>query len=307
MKNKKIIIGSRGSKLALIYAEKAREQILNFANEFGIEEVIIKKIITKGDQIQNKRLSEVGGKSLFSKNIEIQLLDKKIDIAVHALKDMPAEETRKLLTNCFLKRNDPREILISRNNKHLKDLASNSIIGTSSYRREFQIKEIRKDLNCKLIRGNVDTRIKKLNDNLYDAIILSYAGIKSLGLTKNISQTFSISEIIPSAGQGVIALQCRDSDEGLIKLLDKINHKHTHNCIKAERNVLKILEGDCETAVGAYANIADNKINLEVELFSLDGSKRFYLKSSKHVDKAYELGIEVGKTLKKISNDSYKK
>jgi len=166
---------------------------------------------------------------------------------------------------------------------------------------------MRKDLECKLIRGNVDTRIKKLNDNLYDAIILSYAGIDSLDLNLNISQTFSTTEIIPCAGQGVIALQCRNSDEKLIELLKKVNHQPTHNSIKAERNVLKVLEGDCETAVGVFASNNGNKINLEAELFSLDGSKRFYLKSSENVDKADELGIEMGKTLKKISNNSYKK
>ena len=307
MKNRKIIIGSRGSKLALIYAEKAREKILNHSKDFGIEEVIIKEIITKGDQVQDKRLSEVGGKGLFSKTIEVELLEKKIDIAVHALKDMPSEETKGLLTDCFLERNDPREILISKDDKYLKDLAPNSIIGTSSFRREFQIKKIRGDLDCKLIRGNVDTRIRKLNENLYDAIILSYAGIDSLGLKQNISQTFSTSEIIPCAGQGVIALQCRDNDEGLIELLKKVDHQSTHSSIKAERNVLKVLEGDCETAIGAFANIEGNKINLEVELFSLDGSKRFYLKSSESIDKAEELGIEMGKTLKKMSNNSYKK
>ena len=307
MKNRKIIIGTRGSKLALIYAEKAREKILKHSKDFGVEEVIIKKIVTKGDQVQDKRLSEVGGKGLFSKTIEVELLEKKIDIAVHALKDMPSEETKGLLTDCFLERNDPREILISKDNKHLKNLVPNSIIGTSSFRREFQIKKIRDDLDCKLIRGNVDTRIRKLNENLYDAIILSYAGIDSLGLNQNISQTFSTSEIIPCAGQGVIALQCRDNDESLIELLKQVDHQSTHISIKAERNVLKVLEGDCETAVGAFANIEGNKINLEVELFSLDGSKRFYLKSSESVDKAEELGIEMGKTLKKMSNNSYKK
>ena len=307
MKNRKIIIGSRGSKLALIYAEKARAKILKHSKDFGIEEVVIKEIVTKGDQVQDKRLSEVGGKGLFSKTIEVELLEKKIDIAVHALKDMPSEETEGLLTDCFLERNDPREILISKDNIHLKDLASNSIIGTSSFRREFQIKKIRDDLGCKLIRGNVDTRIRKLNENLYDAIILSYAGINALGLNQNISQTFSIAEIIPCAGQGVIALQCRNNDEDLIELLKKVDHQSTHSAIKAERNVLKVLEGDCETAVGAFANIEGNKINLEVELFSLDGSKRFHLKSSESIDKAEELGIEMGKTLKKMSNNSYKK
>ena len=307
MKNRKIIIGSRGSKLALIYAEKAREKILSHKKDFGIEEISIKAIMTKGDQVHNKRLSEIGGKGLFTKALEVELLDNKIDIAVHALKDMPSEETEGLLTNCFLERNDPREILISRDNKHLKDLAPNSIIGTSSFRREFQIKKIRDDFDCKLIRGNVHTRIRKLNENLYDAIILSYAGIDSLGLSQNISQTFPTSEIIPCAGQGVIALQCRDNDEDLIKLLKKVNHQSTHSSIKAERNVLKVLEGDCETAVGAFANIEGDKINLEVELFSLDGSKRFHLKSSESIDKAEELGIEMGKTLKKMSNNSYKK
>ena len=307
MKNRKIIIGSRGSKLALIYAEKAKEKILNYSKGFGIEQVIIKEIVTKGDQVQDKRISEVGGKGLFSKTIEVELLEKKIDIAVHALKDMPSEETKGLSTDCFLERNDPREILISKDNKHLKDLDPNSIIGTSSFRREFQIKKIRNDLDCKLIRGNVDTRIRKLNENLYDAIILSYAGIHSLGLNQKISQTFSTSEIIPCAGQGVIALQCRDNDKGLIELLKQVDHKSTHSSIKAERNVLKVLEGDCETAVGAFANIEGNKINLEVELFSLDGSKRFHLKSFESIDKAEELGIEMGKTLKKMSNNSYKK
>ena len=212
---------------------------------------------------------------------------------------MPSEETRGLLTDCFLERNDPREILISKDNKHLKDLTSNSIIGTSSYRREFQIKKIRDDLNCKLIRGNVDTRIRKLNENLYDAIILSYAGINALGLNQNISQIFSTSEIIPCAGQGVIALQCRNNDEDLIELLKKVDHQSTHSAIKAERNVLKVLEVDCETAIVAFASIEGDRINLEVELFSLDGSKRFYLKSSESVDRAEELGIEMGKTLKR--------
>ena len=307
MKNKKIIIGSRGSKLALLYAGRAKVQILNFSADFGIEDVSIKKIITKGDIIQNTRLSEVGGKGLFSKTIEEELLDEKIDIAVHALKDMPSDETKGLITNCFLQRNDPREILISKDNKHIKDLASNATVGTSSFRREFQLKKIREDLNYKLIRGNVDTRIKKLKDNLYDAIILSYAGIQSLNLKENISQTFSTSEIIPSAGQGVVALQCRENDKELINLLSKVNHQLTHSCVLAERNVLKVLEGDCETAVGVIANIDRDTINIEAELFSLDGEKRFYHKASKNLSSAYELGKEVGEILKKESKNSYKR
>ena len=304
MKKKKIIIGSRGSRLALIYADRAKNEILKVHNTQDIE---IKSITTEGDKILDRRLSENGGKGLFCKKIEEELLEKKIDIAVHSLKDMPSEETEGLLTNCFLKRNDPREILISKENKKIEDLNSNAIIGTSSFRREFQLKKMRVDLNYQLIRGNIDTRIKKLNNGLYDAIILSYAGIKSLNLNQNISQTFSTSEIIPSAGQGVIALQCRKDDSNLIDILKNVNHQLTHNCILAERNVLKILEGDCETAVGAFARIENNKIYIEAELFSIDGKKRFYNKASKNIEQALELGKEVGEILKKESKNSYKR
>ena len=304
--NKKITIGSRGSKLALIYAQKAKDKIIQNTN-IKDEDIIIKEITTKGDQVQDMRLSEVGGKGLFSTNIEKELQDKKIDIAVHALKDMPAIETAGLRTNTFLKRNDPREILITQSGKKLNELKINSIIGTSSYRREFQIKKIRSDLNCKLIRGNVDTRIKKLNDGLYDAIILSYAGIKSLDIEDKITETFSIEEIIPSAGQGIIALQCRDNDIEIISILDGINDIETSLRAHAERNVLKVLEGDCETAIGTHAIIEGDQITLQAELFSLDGKQRFFEKKSSKINNARELGKELGEILKTKSNNSYKR
>ena len=307
MKWKKIIIGSRGSKLALIYAERARKKILKISSEYGIEDVEIKKITTSGDLNQKDRLSDIGGKGLFSKQIENELLENKIHIAVHALKDMPSDETDGLITNCFLERNDPREVLISRDKKLFKDLDKNSIIGTSSFRREFQLKNLRNDLNYKIIRGNVDTRIKKLNDKIYDAIILSLAGINSLNFNNHISQIFSINEVIPSAGQGVVALQCREGDNDIIEILKKINDQKNYQCIIAERNVLKVLEGDCETAIGVISTINNNKITLEAELFSLDGTKRYYHKETKDIDYASELGLEVGEILKKESKGSYKK
>ncbi|MDA9631106.1 hydroxymethylbilane synthase [Candidatus Pelagibacter sp.] len=304
--NKKITIGTRGSKLALIYAQNAKDKIIQNSN-LNKEDIIIKAITTKGDQIQDIRLSEVGGKGLFSTTIEKELQDKKIDIAVHALKDMPAIETDGLRTDTFLKRNDPREILITKDKKKLKELKTNAVIGTSSYRREFQIKKIRKDLNCKLIRGNVDTRIKKLNDGMYDAIILSYAGIKSLKIEDKITEAFSTEEIIPSAGQGIIALQCRNDDGKIISVLEKVNDQETFERAHAERNILKVLEGDCETAVGAHAIIEGDKITLEAELFSLNGDQRFYEKKSSKIENAKELGNEVGQILKIKSNNSYKK
>ena len=307
MKSKKIILGSRGSKLALIYAEKAKEKILKVSNEFNIKGVEIKKITTAGDLNQNDRLSEIGGKGLFSSKIEKELLENKIHIAIHALKDMPSDETEGLSTNCFLERNDPREVLISNNKTKFGSLDQNSIIGTSSYRREFQLKNKRSDLNYKLIRGNVDTRIKKLGDNLYDAIILSYAGISFLNLNEYISEIFSTDIIIPSAGQGVIALQCKSDDVYIKNILKKINDEETFNRVQAERNVLKVLEGDCETAVGAISTINSENITLEAELFSLDGKERFYCKSSKDIKHAAELGMEIGENLKSQSKGSYKK
>jgi hydroxymethylbilane synthase len=302
---KKLTIGSRASKLALIYAQVAKDKIVAKTN-LKDEDIIIKEIVTKGDEVQNVRLSDLGGKGLFSSNIEKELQNKNIDIAVHALKDLPAVETDGLKTDAFLERNDPREILIASRGKKLKELKSNAIIGTSSFRREFQIKKIRDDLNFKLIRGNVDTRIKKLNDGLYDAIILAYAGIQSLKMNDQITEIFSVEDIIPSAGQGIISLQCREDDSETVSVLKKINHEETYQRATAERNVLKVLEGDCETAVGAHAVVKKNKIILEAELFSLDGSQRFYEKKSSKVEDAKELGKEVGEILKIKSKNSYK-
>ncbi len=304
--NKKITIGSRGSKLALLYAQKAKDDIIR-NTELSNEDIVIKKITTKGDQVKDSRLSEFGGKGLFSSSIEKELQEKRIDVAVHALKDLPAIETDGLITDIFLERNDPKEILISRDKKKLKELDLNSIVGTSSYRREFQIKKIRPDINCKLIRGNIDTRLKKLKEGQYDAIILSLAGIKYLQLENEITEIFTTKEIIPSAGQGIIALQCRENDKDIISLLKKINHEETYKRAHAERNILKVLEGDCETAIGAYSIIDGENIILEAELFSLDGSKRFYEKKIENIVKFREVGKEIGQILKKKSNNSYKR
>ena len=303
--NKKIIIGSRASKLAILYAQKAKDTIIQ-NTDVSESDIVIKKITTKGDQVKDVRLSEFGGKGLFTNNIEKELQDKNIDVAVHALKDLPGIETDGLITDTFLKRNDPNEILISRNKKKLKELDIKPIVGTSSYRREFQIKKIRPDVNCKLLRGNDETRINKLKEGQYDAIILSLAGIKYLHLENEISQKFTTKEIIPSAGQGIIALQCREDDQEIISLLKKINHNETYKRAHAERNILKVLEGDCETAIGAHSIIDGDNIIIEAELFSLDGSKRFYEKKIGKTTKFKEIGKEIGLILKTKSNNSYK-
>ena len=303
MKRGKIIIGSRGSKLALIYAEKVRIKL----KEVFSEVIEIKKIVTSGDENQKDRLSNLGGKGLFSKKIEKELIEKKIDIAVHALKDMPSIETQGLITNYFLKRNSPNEILISNKNIKFKDLKPKAVVGTSSYRREYQLKNKRSDLIYKLIRGNVDTRIKKLEEGIYDAIILSKAGVDALNLNNKITEEFTTDELIPCAGQGIIAIQCRVNDLEMKELLEGINDNETRILANTERQVLKILEGDCDTAIGTFSNIEGNNINLAVELFSVDGKKRYFIKDMKNKNLAVELGNEVAEVLKVKSEGSYKR
>jgi len=303
MKREKIIIGSRGSKLAMIYAENVKAKL----KEVFSKDVKIKTIVTSGDENQKDRLSNLGGKGLFSKKIENELLENKIDIAVHALKDMPSIETEDLETNYFLKRNSPNEILISNYKIKFNDLKPNSIVGTSSYRREYQLKNKRSDLDFKLIRGNVDTRIKKMENGDYDAIILSKAGIDSLEINSKITEKFTTDELIPCAGQGIIAMQCRSSDLEIKQLLEKINNTHSRICANAEREVLKILEGDCDTAIGVFSNINDNNISLSAELFSVDGKQRYFVKETKEIKLAKELGRELGEKLKSQSKGSYKR
>ena len=302
MKRSNLVIGTRGSKLAIIYAENVKSKLKKFYSN----KIEIKKIVTTGDQKQDERLSEIGGKGLFSKQIEKNLLNNNIDIAVHALKDMPTEETENLLTNNFLKRNSPNEILISKNRLKFEELKPNSIIGTSSFRREYQLKKKRLNLNYKLIRGNVDTRIKKLEKGEYDAIVLSKAGIDALNLQHKISQEFTIDELIPCAGQGIIAIQCRQDDNEVRKLLENINDEESRIVATAEREVLKVLEGDCNTAVGVYEKINGEKVYIIVELFSVDGKKRYFFKESTEIDNIKITSRHIGEKLKEESKGSYK-
>ena len=299
--SRKIIIGSRGSKLAVIYAEKVKSKL----SKFYSGKIEIKKITTTGDQNQSERLSSMGGKGLFSTNIENELLENKIDIAVHALKDMPSIDTKGLITNCFLKRNSPNEILISKNLK-FNDLKQGSVIGTSSFRREYQLRNVRADLVYKLIRGNVDTRIKKLENNEYDAIILSKAGIDSLNLQNKITDEFNVAKLVPCAGQGIIAIQCNENNQDILRLIEKINDEQTRIIANTEREVLKILEGDCDTAIGVFAIIKNNKIELTAELFSVDGKSRFFIKEDDDIENHMILAKKIAGDLKIKSKGSYK-
>ena len=291
----KIIIGSRGSKLALKYAEIAKKA---FLKELDIE-IEIKKIITDGDLVLDRRTSEIGGKGEFIKNIEKELINKNIDVAVHSLKDVPSFKTEGLRIECFLKRNDPQEVLINKENLTLDKIKKNSVIGTSSLRREFQLKHLRPDLNFKLIRGNIDTRIKKLDEDQYDSIILAKAGLLSLSIENRISEVFECEKIVPPAGQGTIVLQSRDDDDKINSILSKINHFETSIEAKVERKILSVLEGDCNTAAGIYANIKGKNVNIMAELFSDNGDKKFTYKDECKIEEALKIAEKAGNDLKK--------
>ena len=291
----KLIIGSRGSKLALKYAEIAKKA---FLREIDIE-IEIKKITTEGDLVLDRRTSEIGGKGEFIKNIEKELLNKNIDVAVHSLKDVPSIKTKGLKIDCFLKRNDPQEVLINKENLKLDKIKKNSVVGTSSLRREFQLKHLRPDLNFKLIRGNIDTRIKKLDEDQYDSIILAKAGLLSLSIENRISEVFECEKIVPPAGQGTIVIQSREEDDKLNSILSKINHFETSIESKIERKILSVLEGDCNTAAGIYANVRGKNVNIIAELFSDDGNKKFSYKDECKIEEALKIAQKAGDDLKK--------
>ena len=303
----KIIIGSRESKLAKAHIEIFKKEF--YKKIIGSENLIVdsKFIKTTADKFLDKNISEIGNKGLFTKEIDKEQINNNIHIGIHSLKDLPTKLKSGLEILSVLKRGDHRDALYSEKACSLDQLKSDSVIGTSSIRRRNQILNLRPDIVIKDIRGNVDTRIKKLKEGKYDAIILSYAGIKYLQLENEISESFTTKEIIPSAGQGIIALQCREDNQEIISILKKINHDETYKRAHAERNILKVLEGDCETAVGAHAIIDGENIIVEAELFSLDGSKRFYEKKTEKIERFKEVGEEIGKILKIKSNNLYKR
>ena len=304
---KKITIGARGSLLSQTYVEKVKNLIIETSDNInGIN--ISKKIIkTTGDIQNNIKLSEIGGKKLFCKEIEEELLANNIDCAVHALKDMESEEHNDLTIGAFIKRNDPREALLSKKINNFDELKNNLTIGSSSRRRELQLKKIFKNISFVNMRGNIDTRIKKLSNKNLDGIILAAAGVKSLNLQDKISFVFQPQQMLPAVGQVIIAVQCKKKDEQMREILNKINDKETHSCALAERNMLKTIGGNCETAVGGLATRNGEKLNLVAELYSDDGEEFFKCEVSGHNSDAMNIGKIAGEKLLKLAGLKFKK
>jgi len=303
---KKITIGARGSKLSLAYAAKVKKLMLESETDLSSDEIEIQSIKTSGDIFHDKKLSEIGGKNLFCKEIEESLITKKIDIAVHSLKDMASVEIPSLNIAAYIERNDYRDAFISFKHSNLKEL-KDGVMGSSSRRRDFQLKLINKDVLVKNIRGNIDTRIQKLKDGLYDGIVLAIAGIKTLKLEKNVKQIFTAEEMLPAVGQGIIAVQCRKDDANITKLLKKINNEETKQCAIAERSLLKTLGGDCDTAIGGLAVIENNELILSAQLFSDNGNQDFIYKEKGKKEDGANIGALVGEKLLKKAGNSFKK
>ncbi|MDC0628281.1 hydroxymethylbilane synthase [Pelagibacteraceae bacterium] len=301
---KKIIIGARGSKLSLAYVSKVKSLILQ---NFKDVDIHIKTIKTSGDIHQNIKLSEIGGKNLFCKEIEENLIENNIDIAIHSLKDMESAEHEKLMVGAFIKRNDPRDALVSKEIKKLSELNKNIIIGSSSRRRELQLKKINKNITVVNLRGNIDTRIQKVEEKKLDGIILAVAGIKSLDLYNKISLIFETNEMLPAVGQGIIAVQCRKDNKLIFDTIKKINDRETSLCATAERKMLQTIGGDCETAVGGLAEIHNNNLKLKAQLFSDLGDESFeYEFAGRDVDASY-IGKTVGEKLLSLAGEKFKK
>ncbi|MUV39415.1 Hydroxymethylbilane synthase [Lentibacillus sp. JNUCC-1] len=266
---RKIMIGSRRSNLAMTQTEWVIDQL----KKAGVEnEIDVQKIVTKGDKILDVTLSKVGGKGLFVKEIEEAMYRKEVDLAVHSMKDMPSVMPEGLTIACIPVREDHRDAYIAKNNVKLKDLPEGAIVGTSSLRRSAQILAVRPDVKITWIRGNIETRLRKLQEEDYDAIILAVSGLKRVGLSEDLITEYLDADIcVPAVGQGALAIECREDDDELREILDNIHDEKTARTVTAERTFLRLLEGGCQVPIGGYAYLDEDDIVLTALVGTPDG------------------------------------
>ena len=296
--SRQLVIGSRGSKLALWQAEQARERLLRLNPEIDVRIEIIK---TTGD-VKTDPLSVIGGKGVFTKELEDALLDGRVDIAVHSLKDLPTILADGLSISAICEREDPRDALVLRAGSEidataLRNLPRGAIVGTSSQRRVAQLRCWRDDLIINDLRGNVDTRIRKLDEGQYDAVILASAGLVRLGLQDRISLRIPISHMLPAVGQGAIAIETRSDDELAVEVTRKLDHRETRLACLAERSFLRGLGGGCQLPIAAHARFEGELLKLDGLVTRPDGSKRLQDSLSGSPDMAETLGATLASTL----------
>jgi hydroxymethylbilane synthase len=291
-------IGTRGSPLALAQARMVRARL---AAVRGVDEerIALNIIRTTGDVIQDRTLAQAGGKGLFTKEIEEALLADAIDLAVHSAKDMPTALPDGLMIAAVLPREDARDVFISRVAKTLQELRPGAVVGTASLRRQAIVKRLRPDLNVVPIRGNVDTRLRKLDEGVVDATLLALAGLKRLGLTHALTSIFEIDEFLPAVGQGIVAIEARQNDSATRALLDAINHTETATALIAERAFLAVLDGSCRTPIAGHAVIAAGRLRFRGLIAKPDGSESFACAREGLTSEAAALGADAGAELKR--------
>jgi hydroxymethylbilane synthase len=290
-------IGTRGSPLALAQARMVRARL---AATQGVDEerITLTVIRTTGDIIQDRTLAEAGGKGLFTKEIEEALRANAIDLAVHSAKDMPTALPDGLTIAAVLPREDARDVFISRVAKTLQELAAGAVVGTASLRRQAIVKRLRPDLEVVPIRGNVETRLRKLDDGVVDATLLALAGLKRLGLTHAVTSIFAVEEFLPAVGQGIVAIETRADDRATRTLLDAINHAETATALAAERAFLAVLDGSCRTPIAGHAVIAAGRLRFCGLIAKPDGSESFACMREGPAGEAVALGRDAGAELK---------
>jgi len=290
-------LGTRGSPLALAQAHMVRRALAE-AHGFEPEQIAIEVIRTSGDRIQDRPLADVGGKGLFTKEIEEALAAGTIDLAVHSSKDMPTVLPPGLVLSAFMEREDPRDVFISRKAKSIADLPRGATVGTASLRRQAMMKRKRPDLTIVPLRGNVETRLRKLDEGVADATLLALAGLKRLGLADAATAVLDVHEFLPAVGQGAIGIETRADDARTRELLSKINHADTHSALAAERAFLAVLDGSCRTPIGGHATISGGRLRFRGMVVKPDGSKAFEATREGDVREAEKLGADAGAELK---------
>jgi hydroxymethylbilane synthase len=294
---KKVIIGSRGSQLALWQANFVKKELEKTDKKISVEIKIIK---TKGDKILDVALSKIGDKSLFTKELENQLIEKKIDLAVHSLKDLQTQLPGELRLAAVSKRHPVEDVLIARKKKTtLADLRKNAVVATGSLRRRCQLLHLRPDIRVVELRGNVPSRIEKFLKSDWDAIILARAGVERLKLKKHISSYISTEEILPAVGQGALGIEIHNENDFVNELLFSIHDEDTYKAVLAERALLRKLEGGCQVPIGAYALVKSNGLYLDAVVGSLDGSLTFRKNVKGSKNKAEQLGKNLASDLLK--------
>jgi hydroxymethylbilane synthase len=287
-------IATRGSKLALVQSEWVKGEVQTRHPEVRSELV---KIKTKGDKIVDAPLSKVGGKGLFVKEIEDALLKGDADLAVHSMKDVPARLQKGLKICVYPKREDPRDALVSGHFRAIEELPRGASVGTSSLRRSAQLLHLRPDLHIIPLRGNVDTRLKRLDSGDLEAIVLATAGLKRLGLSDRITDHLSPESVLPAVGQGVLGLELREDDPKTQQLISFLNDLETELAVRAERAFLKELEGGCQVPLAGYARVEKDRIVLDGMVAELDGSVILRRQVSGAKDEPEELGIDLARQL----------